>query len=34
MANLRAFLQMKREFPQVTFEAYFAKPDGSVKVIK
>jgi len=34
MANLRAFLQMKREFPQVTFEAYFAKPDGSIRTIK
>jgi|SRR6056300_1324987 len=34
MANLRAFLAMKRDFPQVEFSAYFAKPDGSVKVIK
>lgn len=34
MANLKAFLTLKQDFPQVKFEAYFAKPDGSVKVIK
>ena len=34
MSNLRAFLKMKNDFPNVSFEAYFAKPDGSVNVIK
>lgn len=34
MANLRAFLNMQKDFPQVKFEAYFAQPDGSVKVVK
>lgn len=34
MANLRAFLNMQKDFPQVKFEAYFAKPDGSVKIVK
>lgn len=34
MANLKAFLKMKTEFPNVTFEAFFAKPDGSIKVVK
>lgn len=34
MANLKAFLNMKRDFPQVEFSAYFAKSDGSVKVVK
>lgn len=34
MSNLREFLKLKTEFPEVTFEAYFAKPDGSIKTIK
>ena len=34
MANLRAFLNMKKDFPEVEFTAYFAKPDGSVKVVR
>ena len=34
MANLRAFLNMKKDFPGVEFSAYFAQADGSVKVIK
>lgn len=34
MANLRAFLNMQKDFPQVKFEAFFAKPDGSIRTIK
>lgn len=34
MANLRMFLKLKTHFPGVSFEAYFAKPDGSVKLVK
>lgn len=34
MANLRAFLKLRIEFPMVNFEAFFAKPDGSVRTIK
>ena len=34
MSNLKEFLKLKTEFPEVTFEAYFAKPDGSIKTIK
>jgi len=34
MANLKAFLKLQTEFPEVKFQAFFAKPDGSVKVIK
>jgi hypothetical protein len=34
MTNLKAFLKLEREFPMVKFEAFFAKPDGTVKTIK
>ena len=32
--NLKAFLKLQHEFPMVKFEAFFAKPDGTVKTIK
>ena len=34
MSNLREFLKLKKEFPNVLFEAFFANPDGSVRTIK
>ena len=34
MANLKAFLKLKTEFPMVKFEAFFANHDGTVKTIK
>lgn len=34
MSNLREFLRLKTEFEDVTFEAFFANPDGSIKTIK
>ena len=34
MSNLKAFLALKDEYSDITFEAYFVKPDGSVKRIK
>jgi len=34
MSNLREFLKLRNEFKDVKFEAFFANPDGSVKVIK
>jgi len=34
MTNLRVFLRLKTQFPTVKFEAYFAKPDGSVKTVR
>lgn len=34
MTNLKAFLKLQKEFPEIKFEAYFAKPDGSVKSVK
>ncbi len=34
MANLREFLKLKQHFPDITFEAYFAMPNGTVKTIK
>jgi len=34
MSNLLAFLDLTDEYPGVTFEAYFVKPDGTTKVIK
>jgi hypothetical protein len=34
MSNLKEFLKLKREFPNVLFEAFFANPDGSVRTIK
>lgn len=32
--NLKTFLKLRSRFPAVKFEAYFAKPDGSIKTIK
>ncbi len=34
MANLKEFLRLKQDFKAVEFEAYFAKPDGSVTRIR
>jgi hypothetical protein len=34
MTNLKEFLKLNKEFPSIKFEAFFAKPDGSVRVIK
>lgn len=34
MSNLKAFLQLKSEYPHIEFEAWFVKPDGSIKRIK
>lgn len=34
MANLKAFLKLKTEFPEIKFEAYFAKPNGSISSVK
>lgn len=34
LTNLRQFLQLKRFFPNIKFEAYFAREDGSVRTIK
>jgi hypothetical protein len=34
MSNLKEFLKLKKEFPNVMFEAFFANPDGSVRTIK
>jgi hypothetical protein len=34
MANLKAFAKLKAEFPSIKFEAYFAKPNGSVNSVK
>lgn len=34
MSNLKEFLKLKREFPMVSFEAFYANPDGSIKTIK
>ena len=34
MSNLKEFLKLKKEFPSVTFEAFFANNDGTVKTIK
>jgi hypothetical protein len=31
MENLNVFLRLRREFPGVIFEAYFARPDGRVQ---
>ena len=33
MTNLKEFLKLRKEFPEINFEAYFANPDGSVKTI-
>lgn len=34
MSNLLAFLDLKKEYPNVKFEAYFVKSDGSTKSIR
>lgn len=34
MSNLKAFLDLQKEYPNIKFEAYFVKPDGSIKTIK
>ena len=34
MSNLREFLRLKSEFEDISFEAFFANPDGSIKTIK
>lgn len=34
MSNLTAFLGLKSEYPNIEFEAYFVKPDGSTRKIK
>ena len=34
MSNLRALLDLQKEYPSVTFEAWFVNPDGSIKRIK
>lgn len=34
MSNLKEFLKLKKEFPEIMFEAYFAKPDGSITTIR
>ena len=34
MSNLKAFLELQAEYPNVEFEAWFVKSDGSVKRIK
>ena len=33
MANLKEFLKLKQYFKDVEFEAYFAKPDGSIRTV-
>ena len=34
MTNLKVFLKLQEEFPDIKFEAFFANPDGSVKTVK
>jgi len=34
MSNLRAFLDLQKEYPNVTFEAWFVNSDGSIKRIR
>ena len=34
MSNLKEFLKLQQKFTDVKFEAYFAKPDGSIKTVK
>lgn len=34
MSNLKAFLDLKQEYPNVEFESWFVNPDGSIKRIK
>jgi hypothetical protein len=33
-SNLQAFLSLKKEYPDIAFEAYFVNPDGSVKTVR
>lgn len=32
--NLKVFLSLQKEFPDIRFEAYYAMPDGSVKTVR
>ena len=34
MSNLKAFLELQSEYPHITFEAWFVKPDGSVSRVR
>jgi len=34
MTNLKVFKDLKKEFPQVDFDAYFVKPEGSLVVVE
>ncbi len=34
MSNLKAFLDLKKEYPEIEFEAYFVNADGSIRKIK
>jgi FMN phosphatase YigB (HAD superfamily) len=34
MSNLKAFLELQSEYPNITFEAWYVKPDGTVQRIK
>ena len=34
MSNLKEFLKLRKVFPDIKFEAYFAGADGSIKLIK
>lgn len=34
MSNLKEFIKLSREFPMIRFNAYFAQPDGSIKLVK
>jgi anion-transporting ArsA/GET3 family ATPase len=34
MTNLKEFLRLQNTFPDIRFEAFYAKPDGSVKVVR
>jgi FMN phosphatase YigB (HAD superfamily) len=34
MSNLKAFLELQEEYPNIEFEAWFVKSDGSVKRVK
>lgn len=34
MSNLKAFLSLKDEYPNIKFEAYYVNPNGSIRTIK
>lgn len=34
MSNLKAFLDLKSEYPDIEFESWFVNPDGTIKRIK